>query len=89
MRSEEVEQFPLVDAARSITIDPLEGRVRRKVSNVAETLAKMFETAFAITDGDEQIPKSVFRIVAKHKCVCLWQREGQRKTVLCTYFVLA
>jgi hypothetical protein len=53
VRSEEVEQFPLVDAARSITIDPLEGRVRRKVSNVAETLAKMFEAAFAITDGDE------------------------------------
>jgi len=74
VRSEEVKQFPLVDAARSITIDPLEGRVRRKVSNVAETLSKMFETAFAITNGDEQISKSVFRIVAKHEFVCLWQR---------------
>ena len=86
MRSEEVEQFPLVDAARSITIDPLEGRVRRKVSNVAETLAKMFEAAFAITDGDEQIPKSVFRIVAKHKCVCGSEKVKGKRCFVLTLF---
>ncbi len=86
VRSEEVEQFPLVDAARSITIDPLESRVRRKVSNVAETLAKMFETAFAITDGDEQIPKSVFRIVAKHKCVCGSEKVKGKRCFVLTLF---
>ena len=52
---EESEQLETAEAATCIAINPLEGGVRSKVSDLAESLAEALELAFAVTDGHQQI----------------------------------
>lgn len=51
---EEREQFETVDPTACIAINSLERRVGSEISDLAESLTKAFELAFAVADCDEQ-----------------------------------
>jgi hypothetical protein len=51
--SQKCEKFVTVDTTRSITVDPLECRVRGEVSYITEALTKVLKSPLAITSSNE------------------------------------
>jgi len=64
--AQEVQQVHRDNAARRIAVHALEGRVGREVLDVAETLAQVFEFAFALADRQHQVFESVLRFKCQH-----------------------
>jgi len=60
-----VEQVVGVDAAAGVTVDPLESGVGSEISDVAEALAEALKVSLAISNGDEDSLKSLFRFVVE------------------------
>jgi len=54
-----------VDAAAGVTVDPLESGVGSEISDVAEALAEALKVSLAISNGDEDSLKSLFRFVVE------------------------
>lgn len=64
--SQVVEKLMGSDVTIGVAVEALEGRVRSKVSDGAETSTGSLELSLSVTNSDEKVLKSVFRFVAKH-----------------------